>query len=185
LSTGTIWGAIGSARFFGPGSPYFKTLFGFLIGLVAPIIPWYLHRLQPDGFWHIFNVPLIAIVSNRIGSTRSDMITPIFIAILVNFFIKRYNPDWWQRYALIMAAAFDVGSALTICFVLLVFTVSSSYKILMPFYALNRIDQESCAPNYFLTCMEQVVWSTAYGGNGTIHDPDPMCHGFGNLRYSN
>ncbi|KAI8608060.1 OPT oligopeptide transporter protein-domain-containing protein [Chytriomyces sp. MP71] len=33
LSAGAIWGAVGPARFFGPGSPYFKTLLGFAAGL--------------------------------------------------------------------------------------------------------------------------------------------------------
>ena len=57
----------------------------------------------------------------------------------------------WHRYALVMSAAFDTGSAITLCFVLLAFTINSSYRIMMPFYALNRIDQESCAPGYYLT----------------------------------
>ncbi|KAJ3216219.1 hypothetical protein HDU67_009793 [Dinochytrium kinnereticum] len=77
IRAGAIWGAIGPARFFGPGSPYQWTLLGFGIGLVAPLLPWVMSKWFPGGWWHLVNVPLIAVFPTEVGSARSDMITPL------------------------------------------------------------------------------------------------------------
>ncbi|KAI9326449.1 OPT oligopeptide transporter protein-domain-containing protein [Zopfochytrium polystomum] len=40
LNAGAIWGAIGLACFFDRGSPYVTTVWGFLVGVLAPIFPF-------------------------------------------------------------------------------------------------------------------------------------------------
>ncbi|KAJ3112908.1 hypothetical protein HK100_002161, partial [Physocladia obscura] len=99
LSAGAIWGAIGPAEFFGPNSPYFKTLLGFVVGAVLPIIPWIMHKIQPDSFWHLINVPLIVIMPVNFETQQSVYITPLAVAIIVNFYIKKYRHTWWKKYA--------------------------------------------------------------------------------------
>ncbi|KAI8607185.1 OPT oligopeptide transporter protein-domain-containing protein, partial [Chytriomyces sp. MP71] len=85
LSGGAIWGAIGPARFFGPDSPYFKTLLGFVAGLILPVIPWLMHKVQPDSVWHMVNIPVICVMPAQQGSQQSNLITPIIIAFVVNY----------------------------------------------------------------------------------------------------
>ncbi|KAI8608742.1 OPT oligopeptide transporter protein-domain-containing protein, partial [Chytriomyces sp. MP71] len=129
LSAGAIWGAIGPARFFGPDSPYFKTLLGFVFGLILPVIPWLLHKVQPDSFWHLVNFPVVLIMINEPGINQAILITPFFIAIAVNYFIKKYRHTWWKKYAYVLSAALDAGGS--IC-VVLVFFVAKYQPYIFP-----------------------------------------------------
>ncbi|KAJ3311176.1 hypothetical protein HDU76_003196, partial [Blyttiomyces sp. JEL0837] len=150
LNAGAIWGAIGPARFFGPGSPYSATLYGFIIGFIAPIIPWGLHKAFPDGVWHLVNIPIIAVFPVQVGGFRSDLITPLIIGLFVNYFLKKYRHAWWKKYAYVMSAAFDSGTAITVTLIFFIFTVRADYQILFPVWGGNRADVEVCAPDYYL-----------------------------------
>ncbi|KAJ3191698.1 hypothetical protein HK101_007492 [Irineochytrium annulatum] len=157
LNAGAIWGAIGPARFFGPGSPYFMTLIGFLVGLVAPVIPFLLHRAFPNGSWNLVNVPLIAVLSLEPGSLVSSLITPLLIAFGVNYFLKRYRHEWWRKYAYVMSAGFDSGLTFALAFVFFLFQYNAQYQIPFPAWAGNTPDQEHCAPEFYLTCMSNAI----------------------------
>ncbi|KAJ3093378.1 hypothetical protein HDU96_002334 [Phlyctochytrium bullatum] len=175
LNAGAIWGAIGPARFFGPGSPYQWTLTGFLIGAVAPLIPWILHRAFPEGYWHLVNVPLIAAFpGSGTGALRSDMITPLLIGVLINYFIKKHRYSWWKRYAYVLSAALDSGLAICLTFVFAAFQANATYQIPFPAWAMNRFDGEHCAPEFYLVCNENRRKAEAMGGsyNQTF---DPYC----------
>ncbi|KAJ3218186.1 hypothetical protein HDU67_006448 [Dinochytrium kinnereticum] len=179
LNAGAIWGAIGPARFFGPGSPYFGTLLGFVIGLLAPIIPYLLHRAFPNSYWHLVNVPLIAIVpGSGVGSVRSDLITPLVIGILMNYFVKKYRHGWWRRHSYVLSAALDSGLAISLTFVFAAFHGNAWFQVPFPAWLLNRADGEVCAPEAYLTCMEHRRWGNGF--NGTYvqsKEKDPFCYG--------
>ncbi|KAJ3321723.1 hypothetical protein HDU76_014032, partial [Blyttiomyces sp. JEL0837] len=178
LNAGAIWGAIGPARFFGPGSPYVATLYGFVIGLIAPIIPWALHKAYPNGYWHLVNIPIIAVFPVQVGGYRSDLITPLIIGVIVNYFVKKHRHAWWKKYAYVMSAAFDSGTAITVTLVFFMFTVRADYQILMPTWGGNRFDVESCAPDYFLACKEHESAGNAFGGTYNP-DNDAYCTAIG------
>ncbi|KAJ3191700.1 hypothetical protein HK101_007494 [Irineochytrium annulatum] len=152
LSAGAIWGAIAPARFFGPGSPYFKTLIGFLVGFVAPFIPYYLHKVFPTGYWHLVNVPLIAIFPVQAGGLNSSLVTPLILAFVVNYVIKKYRHGWWKKYAYVMSAAFDSGLAFATLIIFFATNYNQFYKLPFPSWIGNPFDVEHCAPDYFLTC---------------------------------
>ncbi|KAJ3333657.1 hypothetical protein HDU76_005401 [Blyttiomyces sp. JEL0837] len=175
ISTGAIWGALGPAKFFGPGSPYFKTLLAFIVGLIAPLIPYTLHHLFPNSYWHLVNIPLIAFFPATVSTMRSDLITPLLVAIFVNHFIKKWKSEWWHRNAYVMSAALDTGSAvaLTVIFFGLIFQ-----GVNMPFWTLNRVDVEHCAPDYYLTCVEHMI--KAGPGYNASNDIE-VCQTFGML----
>ncbi|KAJ3188033.1 hypothetical protein HK101_009279 [Irineochytrium annulatum] len=157
LSAGAIWGAIGPARFFGPGSPYYKTLIGFLIGAVAPLIPYFLHKAFPTGFWHLVNVPLIAIFPIEAGSLNSSLITPLLLAFTVNYFLKKYRHGWWKKYAYVMSASLDSGLAFSLLVIFFAFQFNDYYQIPFPAWIGNPADQEHCAPEYYLTCTMNMI----------------------------
>ncbi|KAJ3214743.1 hypothetical protein HDU67_001282 [Dinochytrium kinnereticum] len=179
LSAGTIWGGIGPARFFGPDSPYQKCLYGFIIGFIAPLIFWVIHKIHPSGPWHLINVPLLAVFPMQAGTTRSDLITPLLVAILVNYVVRKYRSEWWQKYAYIMAAAFDTGAAISLTVILMLIGINPSYNIFMPFYYLNRADQESCAPEFYLECTEHMIWGSAFGRTYNVSEDSELCQTFG------
>jgi hypothetical protein len=175
LNAGTIWGGIGPARFFGPNSPYHGTLWGFFIGFLLPVFPWMMHQFQPNGYWYLINIPLIAVFPVQAGGTRSDLLSPLLIGLLVNYFVKKYNHAWWKKYAYVMSAAFDSGSAITVTLCFFAFTFNSGYLIRMPFYALNMADTEGCAPNYFLTCRGNQEYGNLFGRSYNISE-DEYCN---------
>ncbi|TPX71960.1 hypothetical protein CcCBS67573_g06031 [Chytriomyces confervae] len=175
LSAGAIWGAIAPARFFGPESPYFKTLLGFLIGGILPIIPWYLHKLQPNSFWHLVNIPLIFIFPAYAGARRSDLITPLAISVIVNYFVKKYRHTWWKKYAYVMSAAFDSGTGVMLLILFFMVQFNPKYQMPFPSWFMNSGDIERCLPTEVLDCMDHGTMGNAYGFE---YDPeqDPACN---------
>ncbi|KAJ3098229.1 hypothetical protein HDU97_004181 [Phlyctochytrium planicorne] len=161
FNAGAIWGAIGPARFFGPGSPYAPLLVGFVIGAIAPVIFWGLHQKYGGPFWKYVNIPVIAVFPSQVGSTRSDLITPFLVGYFVNHVLKTKRPEWWRKYALVMSAGFDTGVAITVAVIFLALTMPGR---LLPWWALHRFDQEQCAPREYLEFCELP------GGN-----PNPRC----------
>ncbi|KAJ3126398.1 hypothetical protein HK100_010274 [Physocladia obscura] len=150
LSSGAIWGAIGSSRFFGFGTPYGICLWGFVIGAIAPIVPYLLHTQFPTGNWHLVNVPLIMWMRSPVGSIKSDVVTPLLVAWVVNGVVKKRWFKWWQRYAYLMSSAFDFGSGLglVVCFLI----VMIAPTLLVPIWVGNPADGEGCASAQFLLC---------------------------------
>ncbi|KAJ3205785.1 hypothetical protein HDU82_004962 [Entophlyctis luteolus] len=154
LMTGAVWGAIGPERFFGDGAPYQNLLYCFLAGVVLPVIPWLFHKLNFGDFWCLISIPLLVTMPDEIGILHSDLITPLIVAVIVNYFIKRFRHAWWSRFAYIMSAAFDTGAAIAVMVIFFVFKMTG---ISMPFYALNRIDFEICSPDFFMMCLEHIA----------------------------
>ncbi|KAJ3097388.1 hypothetical protein HDU97_004897 [Phlyctochytrium planicorne] len=187
LNAGAIWGAIGPARFFGPSSPYFTTLIGFPIGLVLPLIPWALHKLNPTGIWKYINIPLlVAFPGLGAGSTRSEMITPLLVGIIINHVIKKRHHTWWTRYAYVLSAALDSGLSIALTLIFLVFQAGILAKTeedanrLFPYWWLNRADGEMCASDWWLRCTESRNWGTSWGKQNVyfqVKEIDPFCTG--------
>ncbi|KAJ3094901.1 hypothetical protein HDU97_007452 [Phlyctochytrium planicorne] len=184
LSAGAIWGAIGPARFFGPGSPYQWTLVGFGIGVILPFVPWGMHKIFPNGYWHLVNIPLITVFPGLgAGSTRSEMVTPLLIGIAVNYFVKKHRHAWWKKYAYVMSAALDSGLAITSTILFVCFQLGLGAKNKseasrpFPYWALNRYDPELCSPDYYVTCSEHEKWGRSWGKTGyfQIKEIDPYC----------
>ncbi|KAI9339941.1 OPT oligopeptide transporter protein-domain-containing protein [Obelidium mucronatum] len=163
ISGAAMWGAIGPARFFGPGSPYFSTLIGFPLGLALPVIPWILHQLNPTSFWHLINIPLIFIFPAQIGTRRSDLITPLLVAVLFNYYIKKYRTAWWYTYAYVTSAAFDAGCTVVMLLIFLLSQMVAGYLIPFPHWFLNSPDIERCLPNSIIECQAHQVMGNAYG----------------------
>jgi hypothetical protein len=163
FNAGAIWGAIAPWRFFGPGSPYFGTLLGFLVGFIAPVIPWMLHKWFPSGYWHLVNIPLLAVFPIQIGSTRSDLTTPLIVGIIVNYFIKKYRHSWWKKYAYVMSAGLDAGAAISVSILFFVVNFRADYQMPFPSWILNPYDQENCAPQFFLDCKGNEKYGQAFG----------------------
>ncbi|KAJ3191541.1 hypothetical protein HK101_007617 [Irineochytrium annulatum] len=164
VNSGAIWGAVGPARFFGPASPYYRTLFSFIVGAVLPLIPWQLHKHYPAGYWHLVNVPLIFIMPDLPGMTQSGLITSLVIAVLFNYFIKKYRHLWWKRYAYVLSASLDTGLAFALTVQFFAIYYNASYLLPFPAWIGNPVDQEHCAPDYYLTCTMNAQQGEARGG---------------------
>ncbi|KAI8609994.1 OPT oligopeptide transporter protein-domain-containing protein [Chytriomyces sp. MP71] len=172
LSAGAIWGAIGPARFFGPDSPYFKTLLGFVFGIILPVIPWLLHKAQPDSFWHLVNIPVLVVMPCQAGSIQSILITPLIVSLIVNYYVKKYRHTWWKKYAYVMSAALDSGSAVA---TLIIFFMAKYGTTGFPYWYMNPTDQERCITDALNDCNGHGYMGSLYGYS---YDPtqDPDCN---------
>ncbi|KAJ3024946.1 UNVERIFIED_CONTAM: hypothetical protein HDU68_007625 [Siphonaria sp. JEL0065] len=178
FSAGAIWGAIGPARFFGPDSPYFSTLIGFVAGIILPVIPWMMHKLQPDSFWHLINIPLIVVMPTGLGAQQSWYISPMIVAVAVNYYVKKYRHTWWKKYAYVLSSALDSGSALSVLVIFYVTKWNQANTLPFPAWFMNSGDYERCFSNEVLACKDHATMGNGFGGS---YDPTldtPFCSSY-------
>ncbi|KAI9348998.1 OPT oligopeptide transporter protein-domain-containing protein [Zopfochytrium polystomum] len=178
VSAGAIWGAVGPARFFGPSSPYFPVLLGFPIGLLLPLLPYLLSRLLPSAapVLNLVNTPLLVIFPAQVGGLRSDLLTPLIVALAVNWGVKKWRAAWWGKYAYVVSSAMDVGTAVALMAVFFGVVLPAGGGGWRHFYALNRVDQEACSPDFYETCLEHII---SAGPNYNPAEDIPVCQSFG------
>lgn len=126
-SASVIWGVIGPARMFGPGSYYNFLMWFFLIGAVAPIPFWLLSRKYPDSFWKYVHTPVILGATAVMPPAQPVMYPSWFIVgFIFQFYIYRYHHTWWAKFNYVFSAGMDTGIA--ICGIVLFFAFQQSGK---------------------------------------------------------
>ncbi|KAK5129138.1 hypothetical protein LTR08_003803 [Meristemomyces frigidus] len=111
-SLSVLWGVIGPKNFFGPGSEYHWLYYGFLLGPLAVLVVYAVHRWKPQwNVEHNFNPVLFfygITYFPRYGMTN------FFSSVLVAFFFMgymyRYHPVWWRKYHYLLAVGLDCGT---------------------------------------------------------------------------
>ncbi|KAJ3310940.1 hypothetical protein HDV04_004546 [Boothiomyces sp. JEL0838] len=159
ISAGGIWGAIGPARFFGKGSPYYSLLLGFPIGLVLPVLPWLANKVYPSKNWHLVNFPLLTQM-NFTGQNLGFLTIPFILNIVFNKIIYTYNREWWNKYNFILSIALDSGAAVaTLVITFMQFSITSPVGMgffnpaqpanpVVDYYCYERQFNGSAAPGY-------------------------------------
>ncbi|KAJ3251084.1 hypothetical protein HDU77_006143 [Chytriomyces hyalinus] len=112
FSAGGIWGAIGPQRFFGIGSLYQNLLWSFLVGSVAPFLPWLANKyIRRSAYWQYMNFPLIFTFTG-VTSYQINVLVPLTIAMFAQLFLFARRKQFYQKYVYVMGAAFDGSSAI-------------------------------------------------------------------------
>eukprot|EP00252_Welwitschia_mirabilis_P001107 TRINITY_DN1105_c0_g1_i2.p1 TRINITY_DN1105_c0_g1~~TRINITY_DN1105_c0_g1_i2.p1 ORF type:complete len:504 (-),score=21.47 TRINITY_DN1105_c0_g1_i2:447-1958(-) len=108
-----IWGLIGPKRIFGTLGSYSAVNWFFLIGAVAPLLVWFIHKIYPNQRWiGLINVPvLIGATASMPPATAVNYTTWIVVGFIFSFLIFRYRKDWWERHNYVLSGALDAGSA--------------------------------------------------------------------------
>ncbi|KAG9284968.1 hypothetical protein G9A89_009778 [Geosiphon pyriformis] len=145
-SASIVWGLIGPARFFGPGSIYYSCLFGFAIGFFLPIPFYLLAKKFPNAGFDLINVPIIAAGAYIVPQVPTNVIISGLIAsALSQFYAARYQVSWFRKYNYVLAAALDSGTA--ICGMFIFATVTGFPKKSFPIWWGNsNQDVEHCTP---------------------------------------
>jgi hypothetical protein len=119
------------------------------------------------------------------GGFRSDLITPLLVGLFVNYYIKKTNYSWWKKYAYVLSAGLDSGSAIGLTLTFLFFSMSE-YKMPFPIWFMNPPDVENCAPSYYLTCVGNEIQGSGYGRTYDI-EKDEFCRNihFGGMAVHN
>ncbi|KAF8406130.1 hypothetical protein HHK36_008210 [Tetracentron sinense] len=123
-----IWGLVGPKQIFGSLGNYAATNWLFLGGALGPVLVWLLHKLFPKQSWiPLINLPvLLGAPCMMPPATSLNYSAWIFVGTIFNFFIFRYQKQWWQRYNYILSAALDAGVAFMA--VVLYFSLSMEEK---------------------------------------------------------
>ncbi|ORY45459.1 OPT superfamily oligopeptide transporter [Rhizoclosmatium globosum] len=112
-SAGGIWGAIGPQRFFGIGSLYEGLLWGFLVGAIAPVLPWIGNKfIVKSKYWHYINFPLFFSLAGA-GYNQCTFVVPFIVSWYSQVYLFKNNREFFQKYLYVIGAAFDGGSGLT------------------------------------------------------------------------
>ncbi len=108
-----IWGLVGPKRIFGSLGEYSAINWFFLIGFVAPIPIYILHRRYPKvKLFRLINMPILIGATGMMPPATSVNYTSWFImAFIFNFLIFRYRKNWWVRYNYVLSGALDAGIA--------------------------------------------------------------------------
>ncbi|GLU08960.1 hypothetical protein SLE2022_258410 [Rubroshorea leprosula] len=108
-----IWGLVGPRRIFGSQGNYSAMNWFFLGGALGPIIVWLLHRTFPKQSWiPLINLPvLLGATAYMPPATALNYNNWVLVGTIFNFFVFRYQKQWWQRYNYILSAALDAGVA--------------------------------------------------------------------------
>ncbi|UJR28088.1 hypothetical protein I4U23_009344 [Adineta vaga] len=122
-SASIIWGAIGPIRMFGPSSPYFPLLFGFVLGALLPFPAWFLQKKYPEKKWleYIHFPVMLSGLSLLPAAPAGEYPSWFAVGVFFNFILFRYAHSWWKRYAFLFSASMSCGVAITALFIFLVF----------------------------------------------------------------
>jgi len=110
-----IWGVIGPGLQFSKGQTYYPLVYFFLIGTIAPIIPWAVSRRYPDSIFKYINLPVIFNGTGAIPpATAINYVPWAGVGFIFQYVIRRRHFSWWTKYNYVLAAALDSGLAVSI-----------------------------------------------------------------------
>jgi OPT family small oligopeptide transporter len=94
-----IWGVIGPARQFSRGQTYYPLLFFFLVGTIAPVIPWLVTKRWPNSIIKYINLPVIFNGTGAIPpATAINYVPWAIVGFTFQYVIRRRHFSWWTKY---------------------------------------------------------------------------------------
>ncbi|KAI0321181.1 OPT oligopeptide transporter [Amylostereum chailletii] len=105
-----IWGVIGPARQFSKGQLYYGLTFFFLVGFLAPMIQYILHKTFKLNFLKYVNFPVIFTgTGNMPPATPLNYVPWVIMCYIFNHVIRRRHFNWWSKYNYVLSAGLDSG----------------------------------------------------------------------------
>lgn len=109
-----IWGVIGPRLQFSKGQTYNVLLYFFLIGAIAPLIPWLINKKWPNNYINYINIPLIFGGTGDIPPANAVNYVPwTIVGFIFQYVIRRNHFSWWTKYNYVLSAALDSGVAVS------------------------------------------------------------------------
>lgn len=111
---------------------------GFLLGFIAPLCLWYLHRRIPKVGFNYWNTTVFfSSMSQFYGNLSTGGLSKFIGGTVSMYYIFTYHHKLWKRYNYILAAAFDTGYSLSILLIFVMFSLF--YTVDMPHWWGNNI----------------------------------------------
>ena len=104
------------ANMFSPGKMYHPLLYCFIIGAVAPVVPWLLTKRYPTKFYKYINLPVIFNgTGNMPPATALNYIPAVIVCYIFNYHIRRRNFSWWSKYNCAYHPSFSLPPSFPFC----------------------------------------------------------------------
>ncbi|EGO19602.1 hypothetical protein SERLADRAFT_453552 [Serpula lacrymans var. lacrymans S7.9] len=140
-----------STEVFGTASIIWALLFFFLVGAIAPLIPWLITKRYPNNFVRYIN-PLIFDGTYLIPpATALNYVPWALVGFIFQHVIRRRNFSWWTKYNYVLSAALDAGLAVS---------------IIVIYFVLQYPGDGYIGANNVLTWWGNTVFRTNYDGQG-------------------
>ncbi|KAL2825490.1 OPT oligopeptide transporter protein-domain-containing protein [Aspergillus cavernicola] len=116
-TAGIQYALVGPKKLF--ASAFFRPiLWGFLAGLVAPVLIWALHKKFPRVRFDLRNTTIFfASSATFYGNLSTGPLTTFLVGTWTNWFLFRYRRVFWNRWAYIGGAALDTGFNANLLFI--------------------------------------------------------------------
>ncbi|CCM02024.1 uncharacterized protein FIBRA_04100 [Fibroporia radiculosa] len=132
-----LWGALGK-EIYGPGGPYFIVPLGIIIGLVLPIIPWYIYNKYRWEWLKFVNTSVLAAsIGDLAGGTNGYINTWMLIGLTSHFYIRKYRAGWFRKYNYLFGAAVDGGAQIFVFIFSFAIAGAGGVTVNFPIWALN------------------------------------------------
>lgn len=106
--------------------------YGFLLGFIAPILIFLLHKKYPKSIlrFHTWNTTVFfSSMGTFYGNVSTGYLSKFLGGTVTLFWAYRYKHSLWKRYNYLLAAAFDTGYNLTIAIIFIIFTLFPSFQV--------------------------------------------------------
>ncbi|KAI0044897.1 OPT oligopeptide transporter [Auriscalpium vulgare] len=95
-------------------TPSSALLFFFLMGTVAPVIPYVLQKKFPTSFIKYINPVILSGTGAIPPATAVNYVPWALVGFIFQYLIRRRAFSWWTKYNYVLAAALDAGTAISI-----------------------------------------------------------------------
>ncbi|KAG6331947.1 hypothetical protein ID866_7144 [Astraeus odoratus] len=109
-SQAIAWGGF-SQELFSAGKRYQWVPYAYVIGLIAPVPFWLIHRYWPNLHADYLSIPLICgFIATIHGGISSVPLSYFSIGFFSQWYLRTRHPRWFQKYNYIVGAALDGGA---------------------------------------------------------------------------
>ncbi|KAJ8088807.1 hypothetical protein PM082_014053 [Marasmius tenuissimus] len=87
----------------------------FLIGAIAPLIPWLINKRYPNSFMKYIHFPIVFAGTNLLPpATAINYVPSAIVGFVFQYLIKKHRFAWWTKYNYVLSAALDSGIAISV-----------------------------------------------------------------------
>jgi hypothetical protein len=74
-------------------------MFFFVVGIIAPLFQWVMHKKFKMNFLKYVNFPVIfGSTGNLPPGTPLNYVPSVIICFIFNYRVRRYHFSWWSKY---------------------------------------------------------------------------------------
>jgi hypothetical protein len=137
-SAAITFGAL-SKPLYSPGARYGFIPWMILAGMLLPFPFWWAHRTWPKaGFNLVFTPVLIAELGFLSVGINSSWMTSLAVAVLSQWYLRKYRPRWFRKYNFLLSAALDGGTQIMVFVYSFAVGGASGTAVAFPNWALVR-----------------------------------------------